>query len=286
MENNSVLEYNHYLELAEQNDVDACWHVGHMLLEGIGVPQNAEQAVFWFARGKELGDGYCMTELGRCYSLGLGVEKDLKRGFWLYSDAAQSGDALAYANLGYCYETGQGCVKRLVEAIRNYRHGASMGEEHCINALARLLPPTQREEDIFLGLVHEINEDYYRIVNTILQCIEDIGLDKGWCSTPDWSISGYTTAILHMTIREDKYSEYIRIEHRISDIVVPHRLNKEQILGMFTDLRQGPGRYSYQPYIGDEYVSMNIKAMRKNDALQGYLEIIRKIGEARMISNN
>ena len=157
VEQNQDFAFHLFMHAAGEGYAAACFYVGHYLQECIVVEKDLELAVEWFQRGASQEDAVCIMELGRCYSLGLGLEKDLRIGLDYYERAGELGDALAWVNVGYAYENGQGVKKNLYLAEYYYKKGADLGEEHCIEALDRLIAPGKSDSEIFLGHVKDID---------------------------------------------------------------------------------------------------------------------------------
>jgi hypothetical protein len=117
---------------------DVWFYLGLYCENGFVMGRDYGAAFQYYARGAELGDAYCYTQMGRMYALGLGVAQKPIRAFACYQEAMKRGDVLAKTNVAYCYEVGQGVKADLKEAMRLYREAADEGEPHAMEAVERL----------------------------------------------------------------------------------------------------------------------------------------------------
>jgi len=88
------------------------------------------QAVQWWRRGIDAGDGRSMYAIGNLSGTGeSGVAKDLPRALELISKAAQSNYAPAMTRLAVLYYKGDmGLARDLAEGVKWYRRAAELGE--------------------------------------------------------------------------------------------------------------------------------------------------------------
>ncbi|MEI6709304.1 MAG: tetratricopeptide repeat protein, partial [Methylococcales bacterium] len=70
-----------------------------MYMDGAGVAQDYNQAVFWFNKAAEQGDADGQYQLGFMYYYGKGVTQDYNQAVILFRKAAQQGNANAIAAL-------------------------------------------------------------------------------------------------------------------------------------------------------------------------------------------
>lgn len=84
-----------HMELAKKSYPLAECQVGYFYLEGLGVPKNVEQAVYWTRRAAIHGDWDGQYNLGSFYEEGTGVERDMDKAKYWYQLAAQQGHRLA-----------------------------------------------------------------------------------------------------------------------------------------------------------------------------------------------
>ena len=89
---------------AEQGNAEAQTSLGLCYYLGEIVPQNREQAVYWFTKAAEQGNVDAQTLLASCYSAGEGTPKDNEQAVYWWQKAAEQGNVVAQNNLAaYCY---------------------------------------------------------------------------------------------------------------------------------------------------------------------------------------
>ena len=77
-------------ENAKNGDGLSCYLLGRSYDSGEnGLEQNFNKALFWYNKGKELGDPRCIYGVGACYYFGDGVEQDKKQAYELFVKAYQ-----------------------------------------------------------------------------------------------------------------------------------------------------------------------------------------------------
>ena len=65
---------------AKNGDKLACYILGRSYdSEENGAEQSYEKAMYWYEKGKELGDPCCTYGVGACYYFGDGVEQDKEK---------------------------------------------------------------------------------------------------------------------------------------------------------------------------------------------------------------
>ncbi|MBR3924752.1 MAG: SEL1-like repeat protein, partial [Kiritimatiellae bacterium] len=97
-----------------------------------------EKAVALYVNLAEQGDIGAQFHLGSCYINGTGVEKDEAKAFAWYRKAAEQGDARAQCILGAFYEFGTGVEHDYAKAVEWYRKAAKQGDSQGIEALQRI----------------------------------------------------------------------------------------------------------------------------------------------------
>lgn len=77
------------LELKAKNrDKLACYILGRSYdSEENGAEQNFEKAMYWYEKGKELGDPCCAYGVGACYYFGDGVKQDKEKAKQIHINA-------------------------------------------------------------------------------------------------------------------------------------------------------------------------------------------------------
>ncbi|MDR0563269.1 MAG: tetratricopeptide repeat protein [Spirochaetaceae bacterium] len=112
---------------AEPQDASAQYNLARRYAHGEGVPKNAKQAAYWYAKAAEQGLASAQNTLGLCYLRGFGVNKDSAKKIYWYSKAAEQGFASAQYNLGTCYFNGYGVNKDEVKAAYWWTKAAKQG---------------------------------------------------------------------------------------------------------------------------------------------------------------
>ena len=81
-----------YLQAAEQDHLKASYNLGHLYLEGTGVPKNAGKAVRYWRQAAELNYPPAQYNMGRAYHMGIGVTANNQRARTWFKRAAKQGD--------------------------------------------------------------------------------------------------------------------------------------------------------------------------------------------------
>ncbi len=85
-----IFDVNELEEKAKNGDGLSCYLLGRSYDSGEnGLEQNFNKALFWYKKGKELGDPRCIYGVGACYYFGDGVEQDKKQAYELFVKAYQ-----------------------------------------------------------------------------------------------------------------------------------------------------------------------------------------------------
>lgn len=119
---------------AEKGNVRSACNLGLSYLDGTGVPQSAQKAVYWLSKSAEGGDAQAILHLGKVLLKGsYGVEKDTERGLALLIQAATMGESLAFHLLiDYCIDVEHDKQKalHLVSELRGI--GGSLSGRECV----------------------------------------------------------------------------------------------------------------------------------------------------------
>jgi TPR repeat protein len=120
-------------------------------VEGYGMPQDQEQAAFWYRLAADKGHPEAQYYLARLYASGTGVKKDEEQAArWMSASAAQ-GYASAQAALGERYAAGNGVSKDQKRAYfwltLAFLHGDKGAEKMRMAAAAKLQPAEVSAED-------------------------------------------------------------------------------------------------------------------------------------------
>ncbi|MBO4521522.1 MAG: sel1 repeat family protein [Alphaproteobacteria bacterium] len=111
----------------QEKNAEACYHLGRMYYDGLGLEQNEETAMKYFFQAAQQGNEKAALKVGNAYYLGEGVEKSAQEAFKWYKVAAEQGNYLALYNIGLMYEEGTDVKKSLTDAFRAYRGSAEQG---------------------------------------------------------------------------------------------------------------------------------------------------------------
>lgn len=101
---------------AEQGIAEAQHDLGVLYHNGLGVPQDHEEAAKWFRKAAYQGYAQARFNLAVMYEHGRGVPQDYQEAAKWYHKAADQGDARAQFNLGSLYYEGHGVVQDYVQA--------------------------------------------------------------------------------------------------------------------------------------------------------------------------
>ena len=113
---------------AAQGDAAAQKNLGWMYYYGYGVPKNAFKAVNWFRLSAVSGNPDGEFGLAVMYEEGAGIREDDAQAINWYTLAAKQGHSYAQNNLGVMYAAGDGVVEDDVMAVKWYRAAAMQDE--------------------------------------------------------------------------------------------------------------------------------------------------------------
>ena len=119
---------------AEQGYADIQALLGLKYAEGVGVPKDARQAVYWYRKAAEQGNVSAQFLLGSMYYQGRDIPKDDSQAVYWYRKAAEQGTVSAQLLLGSMYYQGRGVPKDDSQAARWYRVAAAQGD---VEAMSR-----------------------------------------------------------------------------------------------------------------------------------------------------
>ena len=113
--------------VAQKGSPEAQYAFGKMYFEGLGVPQNYEQAFKWIKKAAEqkLSDSYAL--LGKIYFEGLGVPQDYKQAAKWWRKIFGSNDADVHYQMGLMYYEGRGVKKSYKMAVKWWKKAAARG---------------------------------------------------------------------------------------------------------------------------------------------------------------
>ena len=101
---------------AESGDAKAQYNLGFMYDKGLGVPQDATQALHWYGKAAEQGHVNAQFHLGTLYEQGLGVAQDNALAASWYRKSAEQGLDHAQYRLSLMYLGGLGVSRDFMEA--------------------------------------------------------------------------------------------------------------------------------------------------------------------------
>lgn len=119
--------FNAICTYAEAGHAAAQTKLGGMYNTGHGVPQDCNQAVYWFRKAADQGYVLAQNSLGAMYASGRGVTQNLQEAAHWCRKAAEQGDAMSQNNLGTMYKTGHGVPQNHTEAVLWFRKSAEQG---------------------------------------------------------------------------------------------------------------------------------------------------------------
>jgi len=122
-----VAAFAEFKRLAELRYEPAQYSLGLMYADGIGMPKDDQQAVYWYQKAAKDGEPRAVYNLALMYSDGRGVPKDDKQAAHWYRKAAYYGNPDAQYNLGVLYALGTGVPKDDKQAMYWYRKAADRG---------------------------------------------------------------------------------------------------------------------------------------------------------------
>lgn len=126
-------------EAAVNGDAEAMNGLGILYKYGRGVPQDYEQARYWYLQGAEKGLDRAQYNLGRLYDKGLGTQKDAVEALYWYEKSAAQGYDRAQLAMGIAAKSGKGMAEDLVAARRWYLLAAQNGNRAGQNNLASMM---------------------------------------------------------------------------------------------------------------------------------------------------
>ncbi|MFG0498753.1 sel1 repeat family protein [Pseudomonas putida] len=127
------------LAAAGQGAVEAQLLLGQILLDGLGIQQDATVARRWFGIAAQGGNAMAHNMLGRCLEHGWGGEVNLAQAAVHYARAADSGLDWGLYNLGNLLATGRGVPVNQVQALMCYEKAAQLGHAKSMNLYGRYL---------------------------------------------------------------------------------------------------------------------------------------------------
>jgi len=97
----SITGQQHLKEAAAEGSAEAMYVLGTVYEEGIGVPSNYNNALFWYKTAAEIGNEKSQFKMGYFYENGLSVSKDINEAAEWYYAAANYGHETAHQKISY-----------------------------------------------------------------------------------------------------------------------------------------------------------------------------------------
>ncbi|CAG8665811.1 12399_t:CDS:2, partial [Racocetra fulgida] len=121
-------------EKVKDNFPHALFRLGEYCYFAKGVAENIPQAIQYFEKAIEGGDGDAMDMMGYIYLTGKGHQKDRIKAVKFFTQAVEKGIPHGMYHLGVCYFKGLGCLKiDLEESKKLMLKAASLGNEEAKN---------------------------------------------------------------------------------------------------------------------------------------------------------
>jgi len=119
-----------FRQAAEFGNADAMNRVGVMFEKGVGTQRDAVEALRWYRKAAESGDGMTaqnglgMYNVGSVYENGKGTSQDYQEALNWYRRAAAVGDCRSMSKIGWFYLNGLGVTQDYAAAMNWYRKAA------------------------------------------------------------------------------------------------------------------------------------------------------------------
>ena len=117
-----------YRKAADQGYARAQANIGHLYLDGLGVPRDYAEAMRWYRKAADQGYALAQTTIGSLYEDGLGVAQDYAEAMRWYRKAVDQGESWAQTDIAVLYYFGRGVVQDYAEALRWSRKAADQGD--------------------------------------------------------------------------------------------------------------------------------------------------------------
>ena len=175
-----------YEEATLNNDNEAQFRLGTMFFNGrpeIGLLPDYEQAMEWYEKAAEGGNGHAENNLGMMYYLGLGVGQNYELAFSWFQKASARKDVNAISSMGNCYYNGRGVEKDYVKAAECYSKAANLGYAHSQGTLGMMYMEGKGVEQNYTKAVYWMKKccknGYRGYYSNLADCYrKGLGLDK------------------------------------------------------------------------------------------------------------
>lgn len=164
-----------YKKAADQGDGAAMYNIGSMYANGQGVDINYLESHIWFEKSAEKGVTNAMLDLGNMYYEGYGVVKDLKEAYSWYKKAADGGNALAMSFISEMNWFGIGTEQDIKTGIDWLKKAAEAGHQPSQNILSQIEKGNQSGiQELNQGKAF-LNQNDYSSAEPLLTKSADLG---------------------------------------------------------------------------------------------------------------
>jgi len=126
-------------ELAERGDASAMFHMGKLLIYGMGLQQDLRLAEWWYGKAIDQGEIRACCNMGWLYLYGFdGIAANKKKAFELLSAGSDGGIPSARATIGLMLVTGDGCPADPGRGLRLMEEAFEEGYNNAGNHLSDL----------------------------------------------------------------------------------------------------------------------------------------------------
>ncbi len=123
--------------LARGGDPQSQLLLGQLMVNGVGVARNTDQALHWFRRAARVHVPMAMNMVGRCYEYGLGTAVDYAAAAYWYLRAATFDCEWGLYNYAHLLANGRGVERDRAAAFNWFRLAASRGHARSMHFLGQ-----------------------------------------------------------------------------------------------------------------------------------------------------
>ena len=125
-----------YRRAADAGNGKGMAQVGYLYANGSGVEKSPTEALRWYRRAADAGNTMAMTQIGSSYLEGLGVAKDDVQALQWYRRAADAGSSGGMYSVGWMYHQGRGVTADYSEAMRWFLRAADANDADAMHEIA------------------------------------------------------------------------------------------------------------------------------------------------------
>lgn len=130
--------YKHYLQAAQQGNLEAMCDLGYMYQVGQGVEVDLEQSAYWYKKSADLGYVHSMRDIGQSFLNGIGVVKNSSEAVRYFGLASENNYSHGTGDLAFCYLNGIGIEKDISKAKELYKLALKQDDERTMRDLIAL----------------------------------------------------------------------------------------------------------------------------------------------------